>query len=354
MKIIFLTSSLGSGGSERVVSLLCNKMMEQGHDVEIVCLKYNDVYYKLNQDVKVVLAMQQTKNRLTEIFWLRDYIKKDNPDVVIPFTEGVYCFTILALLGTRIPIIASERLDPASMSTTRRVLKRLLLPYVDWMVVQTQSIKEHFPKKLQEKISIIYNPVNDEVFNRSITNDNKEDRIISIARLYPQKNQQLMIRAFAKVVEKYPNWKLYIFGDGPLRSNLECLISQLKLDGKVLLPGRTNRVLEELDKSKIFCLTSDYEGMSNSMIEAICMGLPVVTTNVSGANELIKNGKNGFIVNIGDENDLINRLLTLMGSIDLQDKMSKNNQQMMGLFNIESILSQWIQLIIKIVHYNKK
>ena len=196
--------------------------------------------------------------------------------------------------------------------------------------------------------------MNDEVFNRSITNDNKEDRIISIARLYPQKNQQLMIRAFAKVVEKYPNWKLYIFGEGPLRSNLECLISQLKLDGKVLLPGRTNRVLEELDKSKIFCLTSDYEGMSNSMIEAICMGLPVVTTNVSGANELIKNGKNGFIVNIGDENDLINRLLTLMGSIDLQDKMSKNNQQMMGLFNIESILSQWIQLIIKIVHYNKK
>lgn len=354
MKIVFLTASLGSGGAERVVSLLSNKMVELGHQIEIVCLKYNDVYYKIDSNVKVVMAMCQTNNRLTEIFWLRKYLISEKPDVVIPFTEGVYCFTIFALLGTRIPIIASERLDPASMSRNRKVLKRLLLPFVDWMVVQTQSIKEHFPKKLQDKISIIYNPVNDEVFNRSITNDNKEDRIISVARLYPQKNQQLMIRAFAKVIEKYPNWKLFIFGEGPLRSNLECLISQLKLDGKVLLPGRTDRVLEELDKSKIFCLTSDYEGMSNSMIEAICMGLPVVTTNVSGANELIKNGKNGFIVNIGDEKDLINSLLTLMGSFDLQNKMSKNNQQMKGLFNIETILNQWIHLIIKIVHNNNE
>ena len=107
MRITFLLASLGSGGAERVVSLLANKLVERGHQVEIICLKFNDVYYQTDLRVKVTLAMQQTKNRLTEVLWLRKYIKQQKPDVVIPFTEGVYCFTILSLLGTGIPIIAS-------------------------------------------------------------------------------------------------------------------------------------------------------------------------------------------------------------------------------------------------------
>ena len=162
MKIIYLLASLGSGGAERVVSLLANKMCVDGHDIQIVCLKYNDVYYTLHDNIKVVAAADYTSNRLSELFWLREYIKKEMPDVVIPFTEGVYCFTILALLGTGIPIIASERLDPAAMSLPRKILKRLLLPFADWLVVQTESIKAYFPKSIQKKTSVIYNPVNDE------------------------------------------------------------------------------------------------------------------------------------------------------------------------------------------------
>ena len=76
MIITFLLASLGSGGAERVVSLLVNKMVESGHQVEIICLKFNDIYYQTDSRVKVTLAMQQTKNRLTELFWLRKYVKK--------------------------------------------------------------------------------------------------------------------------------------------------------------------------------------------------------------------------------------------------------------------------------------
>ncbi len=71
--------------------------------------------------------------------------------MVIAFTEGVYCFTIAALLGTDIPIIASECLDPAAMSPTSKFLKRQLLPYADRLVVRTQSIKDYFPKKIQNE-----------------------------------------------------------------------------------------------------------------------------------------------------------------------------------------------------------
>lgn len=351
MRITFLLASLGSGGAERVVSLLVNKMVERGHQVEVICLKFNDVYYQTDSRVKVTLAMQQTKNRLTELFWLRKYIKKQKPDVVIPFTEGVYCFTILSLLGTGIPIIASERLDPAAMSKTRKLLKRLLLPFADWLVVQTQSIKEYFPKKIQKKTSIIYNPVVTEVFREidngqlTIENKGKLNRIISVGRLYPQKNQEMMIRAFAMVADEFPDWQLVIYGEGPLRAELEFLVSSFKLQDRVLLPGRTEQVVEELRKSKIFCMSSDYEGMSNAMIEAICVGLPVISTKVSGTEELIKDGENGFIVEIDDEKGFTNSIRQLISAPSLQDKMSVRNTQLANLFNINHIVGEWISLI---------
>ncbi len=354
MKIVFTLASLGSGGAERVVSLLANKMVEQGHLVEIICLKYNEVYYQLHPEVKVVLAMQQTKNRLTEVFWLRKYIKLEKPDVVIAFTEGVYCFTIAAMLGTKIPVIASERLDPSAMTWKRNLLKRFLLPYADWLVVQTKTIKEYFPNSIQKKTSVIFNPVKDEALASSMDNgqwtmDNKANRIISVARLYPQKNQEMMIRAFAKIAEKYPDWQLVIYGEGPLRAELEALVSSFKLHERVLLPGRTEQVIEELRKSKIFCLSSDYEGMSNSMIEAICVGLPIVSTKVSGTDELIKDGVNGLLVDIGDEQGMTAALEKLIQDEALMKRIGEENKQEVSLFQIDTIMNDWIKLINQVI-----
>ncbi len=354
MKIFFLTAYLGAGGAERVVSLLANKLSQLGHDVGIICLKYNDVFYAIDSNVQLVFPMDHCQNRFSELFWLRSFLKGQKPDVVIPFTEGVYCFTILSLLGTGIPIIASERLDPAAMSPTRKLLKKLLLPYADWLVVQTQSIKEYFPKRIQKKTYIIYNPVVTEVFREidngqlKIENEGKLNRIISVGRLYPQKNQEMMIRAFAKVADKFPDWQLVIFGEGPLRAELEFLVSSFKLQDRVLLPGRTEHVIEELRKSKIFCMSSDYEGMSNSMIEAICVGLPIISTKVSGTEELIKDGENGFLVGIGDEKGLATCMKTLMSMSELRENMSINNKKLTGLFKMDNVVEQWLALITKI------
>ena len=349
MKIIFILASLGSGGAERVVSLLANRMYEDGHDIQIVCLKYNDVYYTLHDKIKVVAAAEHASNRIMELFWLRKYIQKEKPDVVIPFTEGVYCFTILALLGTRIPIIASERLDPAAMSLPRKILKRLLLPYADWLVVQTESIKAYFPKRIQKKTSVIYNPVNDEAFENpcmdSRVQSSKQNRIISVARLAPQKNQKMMIEAFAKIADEFPDWQLVIFGEGPLRSSLELIVKSLQLDGRVLLPGRTEHVVEELRKSKIFCLSSDYEGMSNSMIEAICVGLPIVTTNVSGVKELVDDNINGFVVECGDIDRMCSALSTLMGNESLMNCFAQKSFERRRLFQMDVVNNKWNSLI---------
>ena len=358
MKIIFTLASLGSGGAERVVSLLANKMAEQEHQVEIICLKFNDVYYKLLPEVKVTLAMQQTKNRITEVSWLRKYVKQEKPDVVIAFTEGVYCFTIAALLGTKIPVIASERLDPSAMTWKRNLLKRFLLPYADWLVVQTKTIKDYFPKNIQKKTSIIFNPVNKKVGltpspspkgEGNYAEKGKLNRIISVARLYPQKNQKMMIRAFAKIADKYPDWKLVIYGEGPLRVELEALVSSFKLQERVLLPGRTEHVIDELRKSKIFCLSSEYEGMSNSMIEAICVGLPIISTKVSGTDELIEDSVNGYLVEIGDEKGMTDALEKLIQNEVLMKQMGEANLKKASLFQIDTIVDEWMKLINQII-----
>lgn len=355
MRIVFTLASLGSGGAERVVSLLANKMDEMGHQVEIVCLKFNDVYYKTNESVKVTLAAN--KNRLSELFWLRKHIKHEKPDVVIAFTEGVYCFTIAALLGTKIPVIASERLDPSAMTWKRNLLKRLLLPYADWLVVQTKTIKDYFPKNIQKKTSIIFNPVKDEALASSMDNGkwimaNKPNRIISVARLFPQKNQEMMIRAFAKIADKYPDWKLVMYGEGPRRQSLQLIIDNLQLTNRVQLPGRTENVVEELRKSKIFCLSSDYEGMSNSMIEAICVGLPIVSTEVSGTDELIQDGVNGLLVDIGDEQGMTDALKRLIQNEELMKKMGAANREKASLFHIDTIMNEWMELIGHVVRNN--
>ena len=357
MKLAFITANLGSGGAERVTSLLANQFCQKGYEVEIVFFRNRLVFYDLDERVKIVVIGEQCHSEAMwrKMLWLRSYVKKEKPDVVIPFRVSVYCTTILSLLGLSVPILASERIDPHIPDSYWTYLRKLLLPFVKHLVVQTEYIKSYYPKFIQKKTSIIYNPVNDEVFHQiengelKIENGERLNRIISVGRLYPQKNQEMMIRAFAKVADKFPEWQLVIYGEGPLRESLELIVDSLELQDRVLLPGRTEHVIEELRKSKIFCMSSDYEGMSNSMIEAICVGLPIITTNVSGTEELIIDGKNGFLVPPNDEEQMAQCFNTLMGSDEFLNQFSVYNKKLSCRFKTEAIVNQWEQLLNEII-----
>lgn len=353
MNITFLTASLGSGGAERVVSLLANRMAGMGHRVEIVCLKFDDVYYQTREDVKVTIAIRECPgNLLKRLIWLRKHVKSSGTEVCIAFTEGVYCATIAAMLGTRIPVIASERLDPASFSMLRKGLRKVLLPFVDWMVVQTEHIRSTYSTALQRRTSVIFNPVNEKVY--SLESSVRDNVVISVARLFPQKNQRMLIKAFAKATVDFSDWKLVIYGEGPLRDSLESMVESLNLKGRVLLPGRSERIIEELNKAGVFALSSDYEGMSNAMIEAVCVGLPVVSTRVSGTESLIKEGKNGFVVDCGDVEAMAIVLRRLMGDEELRKKMGKESKAMADKFRIEVIVEEWLSLIETVVWRSKR
>ena len=318
-------------------------------------------YYSLDPKVRFIHADKVSKGGLLgELWWFRKHIKKEQPDVVIAFMEAVYEFVLLALLGTKIPVISSERLDPALISWPRKVLRWLLLPTTTAHVVQTQQIKQYYNQRIQKKTHIIYNPVNERVFETSYDNDNDDDnhklrvkeekvnRIISVGRLYPQKNQKMMIEAFAKIAPKFPEWSLVIYGEGPERDFLESLVSSFKIQvsSRISLPGRCETVIEEVAKSKVFCLSSDYEGMSNAMIEALCVGTPVISTKVSGTDELIRNGENGLLVDIGDTDGLAQAFEKLLSNQELREKLGQEGQKLANQFKTDTIVDQWEELIL--------
>lgn len=361
MKITFVTSTLTSGGAERVISLLANNFAERGYEVEMIALtSISPDYYSLNPKVKFIHADKVSKGGLLgELWWFRQHIKKEQPDVVIAFMEAVYEFVLLALLGTKVPVISSERKDPATLGPLRKILRWILLPTAKAHVVQTQHIKNYYSKRIQKKTHIIYNPVNERVFETSHDNDDDNDnpelkikderlnRIISVGRLYPQKNQKMMIEAFAKIAPKFPEWTLVIYGEGPERDSLESLVSNLKsqVSSHISLPGRCETVIEEVAKSKVFCLSSDYEGMSNAMIEALCVGTPVISTRVSGTDELIRDGENGLLVDIGDTEGLAQAFEKLLSNQELRTQLGKEGQKLATQFKTDTIVDQWENLV---------
>lgn len=349
MNITFVTATLTSGGSERVISILANELTRRGHEVSVIMLREPIVFYSLDESIKLHCAQEYSTNILGKIIWLRKFVRKEQPDVVIPFMTAVYCTTILALLGLNTPVIASERIDPRFSSNIRKVLRWCLLRFVNHLVVQTQAIKQYYSSKIQAKTMIIPNPVSDNMFEEISSSNRKEKIIVSVGRLYSQKNQKMMIDAFASIAHLHQEYKLIIYGEGPLRQQLMEYIEIKNLSSRVLLPGRVNNVAIELRKAEIFCLSSDYEGQSNALLEAICIGLPIVTTNVSGVEDIITNGTNGFVVNVGDTKTFAQSLNALLENETLRVEFAKYNKALGNTYKVDKIVDCWESLIKQVV-----
>lgn len=349
MKIVFVTSTLTSGGAERVISLLANCLSDRGHNVEIINLNKHIVFYQLSSQVRLVFAEDEVgKSIVKKSLWLRRHIKKERPDIVIPFMEAVYCVTLLSLIGVDIPVLSSERIDPRKSPFIRNVLRRLILPLTDWLVVQTEEIKSFYPGFIRKKTSVIYNPVSEKVF--SCVPTTRKDVIISIGKMDAQKNQAMLIKAFYRIAEKFPSYQLVIYGEGPMRQSLQLIIDNLQLTNRVLLPGRSDQVIDRLNEAKLFCFSSNFEGMSNAIIEAICVGLPVVTTAVSGTKELIDEGRGGYITEIGNEDQFAIAMERLLSDENAMRLMGEYNKCKAYMFKQDTIVDEWECLISNIIN----
>lgn len=349
MKLTFVTSTLHAGGAERVISLLANSFCQKGYEVEIVCINKHLVFYPIDEKVKVWFAEDEVKSLsiLKKMMWLRKHINSEKPNVVIAFMLEVYCVTLASLIGVSVPVISSERIDPHFFGRAKGLLRWLLLRRTTHLVVQTVRIKDFYSAKLQSRTTIIPNPVTDKVF--SLTPTLKQKRIIAVGRLAYQKNYPMMFRAFAKVHHDFPDWQLVVYGNGPQKDEIRGVIERLGMEGHIILAGKSDHVVEEMNKSSLFVMSSDYEGMSNALLEAVCVGLPVISTDVSGAKDLITEGVNGYIVPVGNERALTLALSSMLSSPEKMDEMGRQSKALAPRFREEQIVGQWEELIKKVV-----
>lgn len=355
-KYLFFIGTLCNGGAERVVSILAGKMAEMGLDVEILTYYERERSYEIHPNIKVssVEKLSKTTNKIKNLFWLRKYFR-ENAKVVISFLAPFNMLAITAGIGSSIPVIVADRNDPNKIPGNQiiRKLRDLLYLFADQIVVQTQKNKTYFPQAVQKKCTVIYNPIDLGVYHAIALKTSAKKKIVTAGRLMPQKNQTMLIRAFAETAAQNSEYELVIYGEGPCRQELEHLIMELGLETKVSLPGNVSDLHERIKDAELFVLSSDYEGMPNALIEAMCMGLPCISTKVSGATDLIQNGKNGILTEIGAERELAEAMYTLLQNPAARQQIAEEAVKLGNELFTDRIVKQWLDVAEKVISNEK-
>lgn len=347
-RFIFFVGTLQNGGAERVISLLASRMAEQGISVEILTYYDRPVFYEINPKVKVTAVEKCTgkSNKLINLLWIRKYFNQ-NAKVVISFLAPFNMMAIAAKIGTGIPIIVADRNDPSKVPANIIVRKarNFLYMFANAIVLQTEKNRSYFNRLVRKKSKVIYNPVNLGEYTGSALHSKKEKQIVTAGRLMPQKNQKMLIQAFSSIVKSYPEYQLIIYGEGPIRNELEMLIQQLEIQNHVLMPGSVINLHERMKSAELFVLSSDYEGMPNALIEAMCLGLPVISTKVSGATDLIEDGKSGILIEAGAEKELADAMMKLISEEKIRNDMAAEAVKLSDHLLLNEILKQWMDVI---------
>lgn len=315
-KIDIITKAMTSGGAERVIAQLVNYFTEQNISCRIITTENDEVMYSLDKKVKIVPIGRKSTNkvidRLLRYLAIRKLVVHNKPDVVLTMPEDTGIYAILALVGTGIPVYVSERNNPWVMPDVKitRLLRKVAYPFAKGIIFQTEMAKSFFTKRIQKKGIVLPNPV-DASRIPAPYEGKREKRFVAVGRLEPQKNFPLLIRAFAEFNKEIQGYKLTIYGEGREREKLEKLIKDFGMQNDIELPGRDKDVLNKINNAAAFILSSDYEGMPNALIEAMCMGMPVISTDCpsGGPRELIQNGINGFLVAVNSEKNLLEAML---------------------------------------------
>ncbi len=349
--ICFVIGVLSNGGAERVISILAKEFSELGYHVNIVTIYGDENDYIDEKEINVYPIVKRSKNKILKYFvrviGLRKAIKEIKPDVVISFVGIVNIYTVVASMFLRKQIILSERNDPYQNpeNIVLRKIRDIIYNFADKIVFQTEDAKKYFCKRIQNKGVVISNPIKP---NLPCWKEKDADKVIITAcRLSRQKNLPLLINAFSDLNKDHPDYKLKIFGIGSMKEDLERLIDSLNLNNKVELPGFSKKVHDEMSKATMFVISSDYEGISNSMLEALAMGMPVISTDspVGGARMFIESGRNGILTKVGDRSGLYNAMKTILSDQQFALKLSSEARKVKTKISQDVIVKKWIRII---------
>ena len=357
MKILFTNATLLHGGAERVISILANEFVGRGIEVEIQLYYDSPIWYELdkrvlvNNDEKII----GKANPIKHIIYRNSLFKNSDADIIVSFLAPMNIINIIASRFSGKRIIVADRNDPrrTPVNPMLRGLRNFLYRYSDGVVLQSQNNRKYFSEKVQKKSKVIFNPVDVKDYKGVALKTEKNDEIVSVGRLINQKNPYMLLEAFARIANKYPSYKLTYYGEGELKEELKKKASFLGLSDRVSFPGAVKDIFSRIQTAKIFVMTSNYEGMPNALIEAMCIGIPVISTRVSGAVDLIVDRKNGRLVDCNSSEQLRCVLEEMLDHYSEAINYAQEALSLNSKLEVSQISSDWLKYIGDVIDYNE-
>lgn len=359
-KLLILIPRMGGGGAERVVSIIANNLCNK-YDVCIATLVSNESFYELKPNVKLISAnysinrsskiarlISMGSNFLSSIFYIRKTIKDYKPNLVFSLLEEMDVVSFLATMGLRgFKRINSERNDPNERNRKLQWVLEKIYKKSDMFVCQSQTVSDYY-NKIDRK-TVIPNPVDFKAYPERVS-ECADIRVVSVGRLREQKNFLMLEKAFARIAEQFPDVTVTVYGEGPERLKLENEIKKDHLEGRFSLPGESRNILNEIKDAAVFAFPTNYEGFPNALVEAIAMGIPVVTTDfATGVAREIVNENVGLLVPVGDVDAFSSALKKLLSDKRKREDIRKRARSAVAPFAIEKVIAAWDELFTAMV-----
>lgn len=358
-RLTLVIDSLLCGGAERVMSILANSWVSADKEVTLITMSPTDAdWYKLNRAVsRIGLNLRQSSptivrallNNLRRIHGLRREIMSSRPDTVISFGDSCNVLTVLACMGSDIPVVISQRGDWAATKTTKPVWARLrdaVYRLADAVVVPSRAVADSVRGVVNgNRVWVIPNPIAIAPSERK-AGENRSKTIVSVGRLSPEKGFDLLIRAFGACAPLNPGWSLIIYGEGEQRLVLERLIEELQLKDRVSLPGQVREPVNHIWTADLFVLSSYTECFPNALCEAMAIGLPVIATDCpSGPSEIIRHGVDGILVRPNNSEALFAAMHALINDPDTRRQFGARAREVTERFALEKVIGMWDALL---------
>lgn len=348
------------GGAERVSCTIANELVND-YDVYIISMihRFGKIPYDLDKKIHYTFINENINYRLRDLIIhsrkkLRKILKDEKIDVMM--SMGVYSGLVGAINAFDLPTkvifcdhgaIASQ-IDDKTITMARKISCRLSNHSVLLTDKSYQKYIELF-KISKNKLSVIYNWVDDKIFKYVKKYNNNSNKIISVSRIAEEKGIDMLIEVAKILKEKNQNWTWDVYGDGPEMENVKKKLTKLDLDHFVFLKGQENRIYEKYSEYSIFVLTSYREGLPLVLLEAKANNLPLISFDIdTGPNEIIKNNVNGYLINPYDKNEMASKINELLNDKVKRKKFSDNASIDLEKFEKKEIVKKWKHLINKL------
>lgn len=345
MKIIFIIPNMTGGGTERVISLLSDEYVKKGFDVAVMQFAGYEHAYELNEKVEDFSVAPRSNGNplvmLRRLITMRRYFKKNPDSYIFAFCVMGAVFSVLTTWGMKIPVMVAERNSPDSCNV--KALRNWAYRRAGRITFQTADGISYFPEEIAKKAVVIPNPVDGDM--PLPYTGGRSRRIVTAGRLHRQKNHALLLDAFADFSKKFPDYELHIYGEGELEGRLKEQAARLQIASRVVWHGFCPDVREQIRDAAMFVLSSDYEGISNSMLEALSMGIPTISTDcpIGGARIYIVPEESGLLVPVGDKEAMTEAMCRIASDGELAKRLSAGAVRIRENYSVQKIAERFLE-----------